>query len=752
MNKYLWAAIALAATLLLAVSVVAGPLTRLPSYQSDSHGVYVQFDNPSQNIDPAHGFPVVGGHMRWEWSALEPFDDVYRFDSTVKAFILGEAEKGKKAAVGFETYVRRNTGSAPYGGVQAIPDWLRSEPVILWNSVDNLYYVTNFLDPTYKAQYADFVYDFADWLARPENAAVLANLAWVEMGVGMESETQPADRWSDATKPDYDYYAEYAPGGEDPPGWTSGDWLRFVNWCTDLYYDAFRVRNPSLASVAIFLNCAPEFQGKDYGSNRDAFSNYAATRGVADGKPGIGLKNNGLQADRSPAGLYGPLERWGSVVATTAVPIGWETYQSWLYDLDTFYWGMLCALDKHPDVIEPTRWLLVDGSYNPLTDYIPVWNWVDSYLGVTPSTTPGIWCALRETETGGEYGNFFFWLYQNDNLSGGKTVALKPGVNSGDAWLMSTGKEGRYARRTDLASGNPYMHFQVLNPSPYYGNPAALTLTVTVTYLDKGTDQWKLRYDSTTGTKDAGVVTKGNTNTWKKAVFVLTDARFGNGYTDDGAGGGNGSGAADLTIDCMDSGDEYIHMVGITRRTEGGPSPTPTQTLTPTPTATPAAATLVGSVTLQRPNHPAPDPSWEVTLTLKIGDMNYPPVRTDSSGIFTITGLTPGTYDICVKNSHTLSTRTTGVVLAAGQNAVSLGTLREGDAETNYTNDFINMRDFNLLASVFFTSDSRADFNQDGIVNMVDFNLLRVNFFAQGDCASFSSQSEGLPPVLVPKE
>jgi hypothetical protein len=748
MNKYLWAAIGLAATLLLAVSAVASPLTRLPSYQSDSHGVYIQFDNPAHNIDPTHGFPAAGGHMRWEWSTLEPFDDVYRFDSTVTAFILGEAEKGKKAAVGFETYVRRNTGSAPYGGVQAIPDWLRSEPVILWNTVDNLYYVTNFLDPTYKAQYADFVYDFADWLAAPANAAVLANLAWIEMGVGMESETQPADRWSDATKPDYDFYADYAPGGEDPPGWTSGDWLRFVNWCTDLYYDAFRVRNPSLASVAIYLNCAPEFNGKDYGSNRDAFSNYAATRGVADGKPGIGLKNNGLQADRSPAGLYGPLERWGSVVATTAVPIAWETYQSWLYDIDTLYWGLLCALDKHPDVIEPTRWLMVDGSYNPLADYVAVWNWVDPYVGVTPSTSPGIWCALRETETGGEYGNFFFWLYQNDSLSGGKTVALKPSVNPGDAWLASTGKEGQYGRRTDYASGNPYMHFQVLNPSPYYGNPSHETLTVTVTYLDKGTDQWKLRYDSTTGTKDAGVVVKTNTNTWKKATFALTDARFGNGYTDNGAGGGNGSAAADLTLDCMDSVDEYIHMVGITRRTEGGATPTqtatPTRTPTPTPTATPGLATLQGTVTLQgRPDPPAA--AWVVALTVKIGDTNYA-ATTDSSGQFTISGLAPGTYDICVKNSHTLSARTTGVVLVAGTNVVNLGTLREGDANNN---DFININDFSILASVFLTSDPQADFNQDGVVNLGDFVLLRDNYFVQGDCSSFASSSGGLLSTMT---
>jgi len=720
MKRYLWAAIVLAATLLLAVTVFAGPLARLPSYQTETRGVFVQYDIVTNNIDPDHGYSVAGGQMRYGWDELEPYQDTYLFNSRVGTFVRSEAEHGKRAAIGFETYVRRSYGDPPYGGVQALPEWLRYDPVIKMNTRDNLYYVVNFLDPTYKAQYADFIYDFADWLAAPENSDVLANLAWVEMGVGMDSETQPADKWAGATAIDYYYYAENAPGGENPPGWTSSDWTRFVNWCTDLYYDAFRVRHPSLASVVLYLNCAPEFTGKDNQGNRTAFTDYAATRGAADGKPGIGLKNNGLQADRAPAGLYFPLERWGSTVMTVSVPIAWETYHSWLYDLNNFYWGVLAGMDKHPDVLEPTRELLVESKYNPVPrpDYVAIWNWVAPYLGVTPSTTPGIWCALRETETGGELGNFFFWLFQNDSLSGGKTVALKPGVNSGDAWLLGTGKEGRYTRRTDRATNNPYMHFQVLNPSAFRAYPNGQTLTVTVTYLDIGTDQWRLRYDSWSGAKEAGTVTKGNTNTWKRQTFVLTDARFNNGYTDNGFGGGVGSYAADLTIDCLDSGDEYIHMVEI-KRWSDGPSPT---------------ATLQGQVTLQRPDAPAPNARWVVPLTVTVGSTVYS-TSTDTSGYFTVSGITPGTYDICVKNSHTLSNRRTGVTLLSGSNAVvDFGTLREGDANAD---DFVTILDFSILATAFgyLPADARADFDQNGYVNINDFSLLATNFGGHGDCA-----------------
>jgi len=729
MNKYLWAAIGLAVTLVLAVSVLASPLAGLPASQAGSAGIYVQYDNVNHNIDPAHGYLVAGGQNRWGWNDLEPVEDTYAFNSKVKTFVLGEAEHGKKAAIGFETYVRSVYGDPPYGGIQTLPEWLWYNPVILMNTRDNQYYVVNFLDATYKAKYADFVYDFAAWLAAPENAAVLANLSWIEMGVGMDSETQPGDPWAADAQVVSDalYYINNAPGGSNPPGWTSGDWTGFVNWCTDLYYDAFRVRNPSLASVSLYLNCAPEFKGKDNISNRTAFTDYAATRGVADGKPGIGLKNNGLDSDRSPAGLYAPLEKWGSTVAGVTVPIAWETYQDRLSSLTKLYWGVLCALDKHPDVIEPIRWLLVDGSYNPRTDYVAVWNWAAPYLGVTPATTPGIWCALRQTETGGEPGNFFFWLYQNDSLSGGKTVAL---------YSVTAAKEGRYARRTDRANSNPYMHFQVLNTSPFRGNASGETYTVTVTYLDKGTDQWKLRYDSTTGTKDAGTVVKTNTNTWKQAVFVLTDARFAYGYTDNGSGGGTGGAAADLTVDSMDSGDETIHMVHIARGVGGG-SPTPTLTPTPTPTATPVASTLRGRVWLQgRPA--APNAQWVVSLTVTVGGSGYG-ATTDTSGYFTITNLTPGTYCMCVKGAHTLARCKTGVTLVAGFNAVDFGSpqsedaLREGDADSD---DVITIKDFSIMATAFGSipvSDPRADFNQDGYVNISDFSLLATNFNGQGD-------------------
>jgi len=705
MNRYLWIAIGVAATLLLAISALAAsPLTRLPPEQVNSRGIYIQFDNIYHNIDPAHGYPVAGGHMRWGWNQLEPnFDNDYRFTQEVRPFVMNEASRGKKAGIGFETYVGRINVTPPMGGL-TIPDWLwQTYPnVRLWN--DNYrenppqWYVLNFLDPNYKAKYAEFIYAFADWLAQPENADVRANIAWVEMGIGLYGEAQPAERWQPAVENDYWYYVENAPGGENPPGWTANDWIQFVNWCTDTYYNAFRSK-PSLSHIVIFLSCAPEFRGKDNKDTRGPTSDYAAVRG-------IGLKNNGLQEDRHPYYLYGPLEKWGSVVATKTVPIAWETYDYMLHSEWELYWGLLCALDKHPDIIEPDRWLMVDGAYNPKPNYVAIWDWVAPYLGVDLWGSPGIWCALRETEfpSNGEPGNYSFWLWQRDNLAGGTTVA---------EWNVTSAKEGRYTRRTDQATGNRYMHFQVINRTPWYTNPMHYTFLVHVTYLNRGLDSWKLTYDSFSGMREAGTIQKTNTDQWLTETFVLTDARFGNGL---------GSSAADLTIDCLNDGNEYIHMVEIVIET--GPTPT----TTPTPTTIPC--TIQGSVTLQRPNQPPPDSSWSVPLTVTLDSTDYA-VTTDESGGFTLTGLAPGTYDIGVKNPHTLRNLKSDVTLAAGTNPIDFGTLLEGDANDD---NCVNILDFSLLAT-FFTPlfDERADFNEDGYVNISDFSLLAGNFGECGD-------------------
>ncbi len=158
-------------------------------------------------------------------------------------------------------------------------------------------------------------------------------------------------------------------------------------------------------------------------------------------------------------------------------------------------------------------------------------------------------------------------------------------------------------------------------------------------------------------------------------------------------------------------------------------TPTSTATPTPTPTATPVHCTIQGSVTLQgRPD--VPHESWSVPLTVTVGDVSYS-VTTDEWGSFALSDLTPGTYDIRVKNDHTLRNLRSGVTLLPGTNTVDFGTLLEGDANDD---NYVNINDFSVLAAGFSPAyDARADFNEDGVVNINDFSLLAASFGMHGD-------------------
>ena len=100
---------------------------------------------------------------------------------------------------------------------------------------------------------------------------------------------------------------------------------------------------------------------------------------------------------------------------------------------------------------------------------------------------------------------------------------------------------------------------------------------------------------------------------------------------------------------------------------------------------------------------------------------------TNNTGVFTITGLSPGTYDIGIKNWTCLSELVTGVTLNS-TTVVDFGTTREGDSNGN---DAVTGMDFSLLAGVFNTAPAgnpNCDFNRDNAVTGMDFSLLNGNF------------------------
>ncbi len=182
------------------------------------------------------------------------------------------------------------------------------------------------------------------------------------------------------------------------------------------------------------------------------------------------------------------------------------------------------------------------------------------------------------------------------------------------------------------------------------------------------------------------------------------------------------------------------------------PTTPPTSTLTPTatPSPTPAPAILAGRVTLQ--GRPGPSgPEWVVPLHVWLSGGSTYTVTTDQSGAFNIGGITPATYNIWVKNGHTLTRKTQGVVLGSGTNPINLGELLEGDASND---DFIDILDFSILRSTFLKFpgdqgyDDRANFNEDVIVDILDFSLLRGNFLLFGDSPDAVSHAGTAPSAM----
>ncbi|MGQ9585540.1 MAG: DNRLRE domain-containing protein, partial [Anaerolineae bacterium] len=478
-------------------------------------GIYQFYD--SLNADP-NLYPIVGGHTVFHWFQLEETEGTIRFDR-IERWLSAEASLGKPAALGFSTY------NGICCGGNAVPQWVYNLDPNARVICDGNWVIPKYWSETYLTKHGNWIQ------AIGERYDADPRVAWVEVSTGMYGETMPAENQYDACL--------------QAAGLTGDLWVQTVNRIVDQYRAAFPTK-PLLLQMAPFFLTNHE---------RKAFTDYAASLGV-------GMKHNGLRPDADAlenadplSSYYRTLQHDPMIVHGDHVPVGWETYGMMLPGRYGRLWGILNALDKHSDYIVADNYITQEPAGYPYLEF------ANRYLGRTLEDTPSVWVALRETLPQytwyPERGNFNFWLYQVDQVPGGTTVP---------EWQVSSEPEGYYTRRTDQATGNPYMYFDVDDRYLYGGQN---TVTVTVTYYDSGYDTWELQYDALGNDyKSAGVVTKGNTGQWKKQVWVLTDAEFANGQT----GGGTHVGS-DFRIGCRGDGDDYFHMVDVAKiSTNGAPT------------------------------------------------------------------------------------------------------------------------------------------------------------------------------------
>ena len=162
-------------------------------------------------------------------------------------------------------------------------------------------------------------------------------------------------------------------------------------------------------------------------------------------------------------------------------------------------------------------------------------------------------------------------------------------------------------------------------------------------------------------------------------------------------------------------------------------------TSTPIVTATLAPQTLTVNAVLQ--GRPVPSAAQAAPLAVTITRTSdnvvvyNTTVTSDHNAQFAVVGLAVGSYRIRVKHAQALASALDFVMGSGGNQTITVGTLRTGDADNN---NLINVTDFSLLATAFskisgeLGYDVRTDFNADGITNVTDFSLLATNFGQMG--------------------
>lgn len=207
----------------------------------------------------------------------------------------------------------------------------------------------------------------------------------------------------------------------------------------------------------------------------------------------------------------------------------------------------------------------------------------------------------------------------------------------------------------------------------------------------------------------------------------------------------------------------YVPDASSLRACEPTVTPTPTVSRTPLPTSTPTRTRtpmptgpgrLSGQVSYQGRGAP-PVPAYEAPLQVSAHLPGDPipaysfDVNSDQSGQFEVaSGILPGTYDVGVRDLHSLRNLRRDLSVSTGTPPLIMGILEEGDSNLDRQVDIL---DFSLLSSTFGAEegqpgyDPRVDYNEDGHIDILDFSLLASNFGQGGDQVLSSSRPRSTP-------
>ena len=150
---------------------------------------------------------------------------------------------------------------------------------------------------------------------------------------------------------------------------------------------------------------------------------------------------------------------------------------------------------------------------------------------------------------------------------------------------------------------------------------------------------------------------------------------------------------------------------------------------------------MVGQVTFQ--GRPAPpDITWicPLSVTLAMPGTGVPvhtfATMADAYGTFTVPLILTDTFDVRVRDLHSLWNMRGDVSVYWGMPTVDMGELPEGDCNGD---NHVNVSDLVILTNAYDATlgdpdfDLRADLNNDGQINVSDLVLLTTNYDLSGD-------------------
>ncbi len=598
-------------------------------------GTWHPFPNPDD-------YAAVGAYNFFHWAPFNPSDGVYDWDD-LDTWISRQIDAGyQNLGMAMVTYSNRYVG-CPAQGVDATPRWVQAGPDGVWGNGDDVifrasdsdtrncdgdgnnendpWYLIDYRNGYFNQKYDDFINALAEHLANhPEGR----RFKWIAIGTGKDGENIPSHNQDDDDYRDRGMYQQ--------------EWIDWVNSVSDLYRDAFSDADGDLTLQVLTQN-APYYLSA--WERRDEAA-YAANHQVGVSINAITSDFNYTNACDAASSTVHCAGMWDQAyLHNEIVPVAFEGYGYMTGTENEFYWEMSRALDVRADYIRLSSFWNYPGMDTANTRTIA--EWAARYFGTGflsgQKTPPSIWSRAWEhrqpvylnyaTINPANYyppvGNSEFFLTQLHTVGDGRTVPVTDddrivkmgwsGVddqpwhyndnpydsnlrNAGLYHLNNNGGKiqievdpGWAARRTDQASDNFIFFYaaddRYLSPSTGIDGQHN-TVIITITYLDHGTDTWRLIYDGGDSRKTAKVyaindwdirrglaidpglpntgllnprpyyVTKTNTGRWKVATFLIQDGVFDNGL----------SGGADFFIDSRAGsgaydGDEYIHHVDL---------------------------------------------------------------------------------------------------------------------------------------------------------------------------------------------